>query len=277
MQASVDSPRPGIVSRSLILLGGGLAYLGFHAAFLTMISFLNGGPVPFSAASPIEQGVPVLVLSNLGLVALFGIQHAIMARPVFKQAWCKIIPPSLERSVFVVATIACLFAAMAFWQTIPGTVFSLESAPLRYALYALQGLGWVTVVVSTFLIDHFELFGLRQIWCHFRGTELPVQKFRQPFLYQYSRHPMMVGMFIGLWATPDMTLDRMLWAAGFSVYILLGTRLEERDLVSHLGSDYERYQQQVPRFIGRLSRTRVSRRPSSASAMALAVPADDRA
>ena len=269
MQATHDTPRPEILSRCLILIAGGLAYLGFHAAFLTMISFLNGGPLPLEPAQTIDVSIPILVAINLGLVALFGIQHAIMARPAFKRVWCEIIPPSLERSVFVLATVVCLFTAMIFWQTIPGTVFSFEAAPLRYVLYAIQGLGWGTVVLSTFLIDHFELFGLRQVWCHYRGTELPVQKFRQPFLYRYSRHPMMVGMFLGLWATPDMTLDRLLWAAGFSVYILLGTRLEERDLVSHLGTDYERYQQEVPRFIGRVG----SGSPSLEQAAAAAIVA----
>jgi protein-S-isoprenylcysteine O-methyltransferase Ste14 len=272
MQATRDTARPGILSRWLILLTGGLAYVGFHASFLTMISFLNGGPLPFETAFRLEQALPILVATNLALVALFGIQHAVMARPAFKRVWCEIIPPSLERSIFVAATVVCLFVAMIFWQTIPGTFLSIESEPLRYVLYAIQGLGWGTVVLSTFLIDHFELFGLRQVWCHFRGTELPVQKFRQPFLYKYSRHPMMVGMFLGLWATPDMTFDRVLWAAGFSIYILLGTRLEERDLVSHLGLDYKRYQQEVPRFVGRIAPRSPSRKSDAATANVLSVP-----
>lgn len=252
MERKQETTRPGFIARHATLIFGGLAYAGFHAAFLTMISFLNEGPLFFERLPLTNQPLALVIAANLGLVALFGIQHAIMARPAFKEVWCRIIPTSIERSVFVVATVACLLAAMAFWQTIPGSVFSIESAPVRYALFALQALGWGTVVLSTFLIDHFELFGLRQVWCAYLGTDLPVQKFRQPLLYKYSRHPMMVGMVVGLWATPDLTFDRLLFAAGFTAYVLIGTRLEERDLLAHLGADYRRYQAEVPRFIGRV-------------------------
>ncbi|MFK7894712.1 MAG: isoprenylcysteine carboxylmethyltransferase family protein [Myxococcota bacterium] len=262
-----DLTAPRILSRSFVLLAGICAYAGFHAAFLTMVSFLNGGPVPFPANEMAAEAWPLAVAINLGWVALFGIQHAVMARPAFKRVWTRIIPEALERSVFVVATVLCLFAAMIGWQSIPGSVFHVEAEPLRVGLFALQGIGWGTVVLSTFLLDHFELFGLRQVWCFHSGTELPVQKFRQPMLYRYSRHPMMVGMFIGLWATPDMTFDRLLWAAGFSLYIVLGTRLEERDLVDHLGEDYEHYKEVVPRFFG--IRRPVAQRLSNALLLSL--------
>ena len=255
--ANTTTTRPGPLSRHLILIAGGLAYAGFHAAFLTMISFLNGGPLPFEAGPASEFSLAAAVGINLALVALFGVQHAVMARPAFKRAWCRIVPTSLERSIFVVATVACLFTAMICWQSISGAIFQIEQPAVRLGLYLIQAMGWGTVVLSTFLIDHFELFGLRQVWCAYRGTELPVQKFRQPFLYRYSRHPMMVGMIVGLWATPDLSVDRLIWAAGFTLYVLLGTRLEERDLVAHLGDDYRTYQEQVPRFVGRVNSKRM--------------------
>ncbi len=260
MQTTQATSRPGFPSRFLILVGGGVAYAGFHAAFLTMISFLNGGPVPFETSPASSLTLPAAIAVDLALVALFGVQHAVMARPAFKRVWCRIIPSSIERSVFVVATVSCLFAAIGFWQTIPGELFRIESEAIRYGLYVLQALGWGTVVLSTFLIDHFELFGLRQVWCAFRRIQFPIQRFRQPLLYRYSRHPMMVGMIVGFWATPDMTFDRLLWAVGFTVYILIGTRMEEQDLVTHLGEDYRRYQASVPRFVGRIGSERAAAR-----------------
>ncbi len=236
-------------SRLSIVAIGVLAYLGFHCVFLSMISFLNGGPVPWgqSTSEPTTLGFALAI--NLGWVAIFGLQHAVMARDSFKQRWTQIVPEPIERPLFVIATVLCLGGALMFWQTIPGTVFQVEWEPARIFLFALQAVGWLVVVWSTFLIDHFELFGLRQVWSAFRGTTLPVQRFRTPALYRYSRHPMMVGMLIGLWATPDMTWSRFVFALGFSIYTVLGVRLEEQELVENLGEDYERYQKEVPRFI----------------------------
>ena len=271
MKTTTETQTSRPAARLAVLLFGGLAYVGFHVAFLSMISFINGGPTPFDAPFEMASSIAWEIAFDLALVALFGIQHAIMARPAFKRAWCRVIPESIERSVFVLATVVCLGIAIAFWQSIPGVLFNIQSEVARYALFAIQALGWATVVFSTFLIDHFELFGLRQVWSAFRGTELPEQRFRQPLLYRYSRHPMMVGMFMGLWATPDMTFDRFLWASGFTAYILIGTRLEERDLVSVLGADYEHYQRTVPRFIGRVRNGSRARAAFAKATLAIAM------
>lgn len=250
MQTDRTNERPGFLARHLIVTIGVMAYLGFHAVFLLMISFLNGGPVPWASSTAPSPPVSIAVAINLGLVALFGLQHAVMARPWFKRALTQWIPESLERSTFVITTCLCLGAAMYFWQSVPGTLFEVEGQALRLTLFAVQAIGWGVVVLSTFLLDHFELFGLRQIFCAYRGQVLPVQRFRTPMLYRFSRHPMMVGMMVAFWSTPDMTFDRLLWAAGFSLYILAGVRIEERDLVAHLGADYAAYQKRVPRLVG---------------------------
>jgi len=248
MSKTYSSP---FAARLAVLIYGIIAYLGFHAAFLSMIPFLNDGPLPLQNAIEGDSAISLTsaVVINLALVALFGIQHAIMARPAFKAAWTKIIPESIERSTFVVATVLVIAALIRGWQPIPGHLYQVENESLRTLIYVLQAAGWGIVVWTTFLIDHFELFGLRQVWCAFREKKLPVQQFRSPSLYRFSRHPMMVGMLIGLWAAPDMSMGRLVWALGFTVYVMLGIQIEERDLVRHLGDDYRRYQRSVSQLI----------------------------
>lgn len=249
MDPEYELTKRSLPSRVVIMAIGTLGYLGFHAVFLSMISFLNGGPLPWpeTFAAPRQLGIALAI--NCGWVLLFGLQHAVMAREPFKQWWTRIVPAPVERPLFVIATVLCLGSALAFWQPIPGMAFQVNWEPARLSLFVLQALGWLIVVWSTFLLDHFELFGLRQVWCAFRGVVLPVQHFRTPALYRYSRHPMMVGMLLGFWATPDMTWNRLVFALGFSVYTVLGVRLEEKELVASLGDDYERYQGQVARFL----------------------------
>ena len=256
MNADPHDPTWSPLARIAFVAIGAVAYLGFHLAFLCMISFLNAGPLPWSPTAPsVTLPLAVRLMIDFGWILLFGLQHAVMARPGFKRRWTRIVPEPIERSLFVAATVACLMSAMAFWQSIPGHAFQIESGPVRIGLFALQAIGWLTVVFSTFLIDHFELFGLRQVACALRGRALPIQRFRTPALYKVSRHPMMVGMLIALWATPDMSWDRLIFAMGFTVYILVGVRLEERDLVRVLGDDYRRYQQEVARFFPTPRRT----------------------
>ena len=274
MNPNQDHPtRTGrsLTARLAILTTGLVAYAGFHAVFLGLISFLNDGPGPWRAAEAAGSSVLLALSVNLAFVLLFGLQHAVMARASFKTRWTRIVPEPIERSLFVIATVLCLGGALVFWQPIPGLAFQIQSEPLRLALFALQALGWAILVWSTFLIDHFELFGLRQVVCAFRETTLPVQRFRTPMLYRYSRHPMMVGMLMGFWSTPDMTWDRLTFAVGFSAYILIGVRLEERELVQNLGEEYRRYQQRVARFVPLPGGARRVAAVTSAAAVVLAV------
>jgi protein-S-isoprenylcysteine O-methyltransferase Ste14 len=241
------------LGRSATLAYGLAAYASFHACFLYLIFFLADAPLPYTVENGTQLPWAAALGLNLVLISLFAVQHTVMARPAFKQAWTRIVPEPIERSTFVVATVACLTVIMLFWAPIGGHLWHVQAPWVRTLLWCVQGAGWGTVVWSTFLIDHWELFGVRQVLCHYRGTPLPGKSFRTPSLYRFVRHPMMVGMLLALWSTPDMTYSRLVFSAGFTVYILLGVRIEERDLVAALGEDYRRYQQSVPRLMPRLT------------------------
>ncbi len=243
-------------ARHAMLAYGLLAYASFHASFLYLILFLNDVPLPFSLGSGSPRPLGWALAIDVGLIALFALQHTVMARPAFKRVWTRFVPAPIERSTFVVATVVCLVLLFTCWASIAGHVWHVETSVLRGLLWALQGVGWLTVVVSTFLIDHWGLFGLRQVTAHHRGVSSQDKTFRMPLLYRFVRHPMMTGMLIGLWATPDMSAGHLVIAAGFSLYVLVGIRIEERDLVASLGDDYRRYQERVPRLVPGLPRPR---------------------
>lgn len=234
---------------------GLFAYASFHAIFLYLILFLADAIVPFSIengrALPLAQALAIDAM----LIALFAVQHTIMARPGFKRAWTRLIPEAMERSTFVLATVACLAVLFRFWVPVEGELWSVEVEGGRVVLYTLQALGWATLVWSTFLIDHWELFGVRQVIAHFQGKTIPSKTFKTPMLYGFVRHPMMVGVLLGFWATPDMTMSRFVFAVGFTCYVVLGIRIEERDLVIALGDDYRRYQERVPSLLPRMTRS----------------------
>lgn len=244
------------LGRSAVVAYGLLAYASFHACFAYLILFVNDGPVPFTLASGTPRPLVGALAIDVGLVALFALQHTVMARPAFKRAWTRLVPEPIERSTFVFASVACLALMMAGWAPVPGRIWHVETPALRAALWALQGVGWLTLVVSTFLLDHWELFGVRQVFAHGRGTSLPDKTFRTPLLYRVVRHPMMVGVLIGFWATPDLGSSRLVLAAAMTLYVLFGVRIEERDLVATLGDEYRRYQQRVPRLLPGLTRLR---------------------
>jgi protein-S-isoprenylcysteine O-methyltransferase Ste14 len=241
-------------NRIAILAYGAVAYASFHAAFLYLILFLNDVIVPFGLQSNPARPVAQALAIDAALVGLFAVQHTIMARPAFKAAITRFVPASIERSTFVFATVACLAIIMTHWVPVGGSVWHVDALPGRIALFGLQGVGFATVVWSTFLIDHWELFGLRQVWANWTGQTLTYKSFRTPALYRFVRHPMMVGMLLGLWCTPDMGASRLVFAACFTAYLMIGIRFEERDLVVALGEDYCRYQQTVPRLLPRFGR-----------------------
>ena len=244
------------MARAFYLLFGVLAYAVFFATFLYLIAFVANCPaIPYAVDRGPEAALAVAIAIDVALIALFGVQHSVMARSPFKAAWTRIVPAPVERSMYVLLASLCLIALFVFWRPIPGIVWSVQNQILAYVLWALFGLGWLIVLISTFLINHFELFGLRQVWSHAGGHEIPAPKFRTPFFYRFVRHPIYSGFVLAFWATPVMTWGHFLLAAGMTVYILIAIGHEERDLVGMFGKDYEDYRSRagklVPRFRGR--------------------------
>ncbi|MEM7204803.1 MAG: methanethiol S-methyltransferase [Planctomycetota bacterium] len=239
------------MGRLFSFLYGTIAYVLFLGTFLYLIGFVGDLLVPKGVGSGPATAASLwsAVLIDVGLIGLFAVQHTIMARPSFKAWWTQIVPPALERSTFVVAT--CAVFALMFWQWQPLTavVWSVESQALRYALLALFGCGWALVLVSTFVIDHFDLFGLRQSLTHAFGREYHKPRFRESSLYRAVRHPLMLGMVIAFWAAPDMSLGRFVFAVTYTVYIVAAIRIEERDLIAAHGAAYEEYRRRVPALL----------------------------
>ena len=229
--------------RAIYLLFAGVAYAIFFAAFLYLIAFV--GDLPF-VPTTVDHGLaaaplPALVV-DIALIALFGIQHSVMARRGFKEAWTKIVPPALERSVFVLAASLVLIVIFALWHPIAGEVWRVTNPIAAGVLWALFAAGWVIALLSTFLLNHFELFGLTQVYRNWRGTSAVDPRFRQPLFYKLVRHPLYAGFLLSFWAIPVMTFGHALFAIGMSVYVLVAIRYEERDLVALFGPDYAAYQ-----------------------------------
>jgi protein-S-isoprenylcysteine O-methyltransferase Ste14 len=233
-------------------------YAIFFATFLYLIVFV--GDFSFSSRT-VDVGPtapPALAaVIDVALIALFGLQHSVMARQGFKRAWTKTVPPQAERSVYVLAASIALMILFLGWRPIDTIVWNVTNAALRDILWALFWVGWLTVLMSTFLINHFELFGLQQAWFHVRGREAAAPQFRQPLFYKYVRHPLYLGFFLAFWAAPEMTAGHLLLAGGMSIYMLIAIRYEEHDLIGLFGKDYENYREQVgmltPRFKRRSS------------------------
>ena len=242
------------MSRAATLLFAIVCYAVFFATFLYLICFV--GDLTF-APKTVDKGwttapLPVALATNIALIALFGLQHSIMARPAFKAKWTKIVPPPAERSVFVLAASLALIVLFLGWQPIDTIVWNVTDPILSDIIWVLFWIGWLTVLVSTFLINHFELFGLQQAWLHVRGGDAAPPQLRQPLFYRWVAHPLYSGFFLAFWAAPEMTAGHLLLAAGMSIYMLIAIRYEERDLTTMFGDDYRRYRSGVgmltPRF-----------------------------
>ncbi len=241
------------MARAFYLLFGVAAYAVFFATFLYLIAFVGNCPaIPYAVDRGPEAALPVAIAIDLALIALFGVQHSVMARAPFKAKWTRIVPAPVERSMYVLLASLCLIALFVFWRPIPGIVWSVSNPIAAYALWGLFGLGWLVVLISTFLINHFELFGLRQVWSHAGGHEIPTPKFRTPFFYRFVRHPIYAGFVLAFWATPVMTWGHLLLAAGMTIYILIAIVHEERDLVGMFGKDYEEYRGRAGKLVPRL-------------------------
>lgn len=243
------------MSRVLFVPLSAAIYLLFLATFLYLIGFVAGLPqlptsVDHGAASP-----PLVAAAiDIVLIALFGLQHSVMARPGFKKSWTMIVPKPIERSVYVLAASLVLILLYAVWRPIAGTVWNVDAPAARIALWALFAAGWGIVLLSTFLINHFELFGLSQAVRNLRNREAAPPQLRMPFFYKLVRHPLYSGFFIAFWATPTMSYGHLLLAAGMSVYILIAIQHEERDLVDTFGSDYVAYRQRVGKLTPKFGR-----------------------
>ena len=223
-----------------------VAYAIFFATFLYLIAFVGNFSI---AALTIDRGpeapVAVAVIVDVLLIALFGVQHSVMARQGFKRAWTRMVPEYLERSLYVLGSSAVLIVMFLFWRPIPAVVWDLSLTAFNMPLWLLFGIGWLVVLLSTFLINHFELFGLQQAWFHMRSRRAKAPELRHPFFYRWVAHPLYSGFFIAFWATPKMTVGHLLFALGMSVYILIAIRYEERDLRGLFGRDYDEYRATV--------------------------------
>lgn len=234
------------MGRSLVMAVALVCYAAFFASFTYLVGWVGGfefmpthvdkGP----AAAPLTAAI-----INVGLIALFGIQHSVMARPGFKAWLTRFLHPAIERSTYVLITLVVLWLLFVFWQPMTQVVWAVEAGWAVMALWALFLIGWTVAFISTWLLNHFELFGLQQVWLDFTGREAVPQQFREPLFYKISRHPLYLGMLTGIWAIPVMTLGHLLFAAGMTAYVLIAIRYEERDLTEFLGDQYRDYRKRV--------------------------------
>jgi protein-S-isoprenylcysteine O-methyltransferase Ste14 len=241
------------MARAFFMAFALIAYAIFFATFLYLIAFVGNLPfVPLTVDRGTEAALGVAVLVDVALITIFGTQHSVMARQGFKRAWTRFVPQPAERSVYVLAASAVLILLFVGWRPIYGTVWEVTNPLFAGVLWALFAVGWLIVLTSTFLINHFELFGLQQAWFNLQGKDAAAPQFRQPFFYKLVRHPLYSGFILAFWSTPHMTYGHLLLAAGISIYILIAIGYEERDLVGLFGKDYEDYRANVgkltPRF-----------------------------
>lgn len=237
------------MSKKLSFFYGLVSYGVFFFSFLYAIGFTGNIIVPKSIDTGGDSGIFTALIINMVLLGIFAVQHTIMARPGFKQWWTKIIPQQIERSTFVL--IASLMLLLLYWQWRPMTavVWNLQHPVALVLMNGIFWLGWSVVLISTFMINHFDLFGLRQVYLYIHEQKYHHVEFKTSMLYKYVRHPIMLGFIIAFWATSQMTVGHLLFAAGTTAYILIGIKFEERNLKQFLGEKYENYQHCVPMLI----------------------------
>src|SRR5437016_7000568 len=238
-----------VMGKLIAFLYGLVAYLFFFVAILYAIGFVSGLVVPKTIDSG-PAGAPVdAIIVDLLLMSLFAVQHSVMARPQFKKWWTRFVPPAVERSTFVLlASLALLFLYWQ-WHPIPAVLWEVSNPQIAASLLGLGLFGWVLVFISTFLINHFELFGLHQVANNLAGKPMPPVRFKTPLLYNLVRHPIYLGFIIAFWATPVMTAGHLLFAAVTTTYIFVGIALEEHDLIAVFGDEYRRYRQRVAMIV----------------------------
>jgi protein-S-isoprenylcysteine O-methyltransferase Ste14 len=234
-----------MLGRVAAVIYGIASYLVFFGSFLYAVAFVGNYLVPKSIDVGPEGELVQSIVINVVLLGVFAVQHSVMARPAFKRWWTTIVPASCERSTYVLMSSLLLILIFWQWRPIVTTIWQVEGWPATL-LTAIYWIGWLTTLASSYMIDHFELFGLRQVFAALRGAAARVHLFKTPLLYRVVRHPIMLGFLLAFWATPHMTAGHLLFAVMTTGYILVGVRLEERDLVAQFGGSYEQYRRRVP-------------------------------
>jgi len=244
-----------MIKRILYFAYGVAAYLLFLATFNYAIGFIGNLVVPVTIDGaptvPLWQALSI----NAALLGLFAIQHSVMARPAFKRWWTQFVPKPIERSTYVLFSSVLLIALFAYWQPMGGVIWNVTHPVVQGVLWSVFALGWLVVLVSTFLINHFDLFGLRQVWLALIGKPYTALPFKTPFFYRYVRHPLYVGWFLAFWATPTMTVAHLVFAIATTVYILIAIQIEERDLAD-MHPEYSGYRREVPMLVPRFANRR---------------------
>jgi protein-S-isoprenylcysteine O-methyltransferase Ste14 len=242
------------MKRWLFFVYGVASHLLFLVVFACMAAFVGNFILPKTIDTPTGTPTGWAIAINVALLALFAVPHSVMARPAFKRAWTRIVPAPIERSTYVL--VSCILVGVLIWQWrgIDAVVWDVRQPVVRTALWGLFALGWLLVPVASLFINHFDLFGTRQVWLYLRGREYEPLPFRVPLLYKRMRHPLYVGWMTAFWATPTMSWGHLLFAIVLTAYMVLAARVEERDLIDYFGDQYREYRRRVPAFVPRLSR-----------------------
>lgn len=242
---------PGFFKRSAVLVYGVLSY-NIGVAGLMWLIFAMGGLAPVGFSPLQTSSMTVALFVNLGLISLFGLQHSVMARAGFKQWVTRVMPQATERATYVLMSGIVTMLAIYFWQPLPGIVWSVENPAAQIALWTAYALGWSYLFIATFVTNHFELMGLRQVYLYYIQRSYTSLPFTSKLMYRYSRHPMMLGLLIGMWALPVMSVSHFVMSLLFTFYVIVGVYLEEQDLVARFGDTYRKYRKEIATFIPRL-------------------------
>ncbi len=237
------------MKKLFFLIYGVISYVIFLGTFLYAVGFVSSWGVPKHINSEPQSPLGFALLINAGLLSLFALQHSIMARPAFKRWWTKFIPEPIERSTYVLLSSLCLALLFFYWEPIGGVIWQVKSEAVQLALKSLCLLGFGVVLISTFLINHFDLFGLRQVVLYFMGEKYEHLPFKTPLFYKYARHPLYLGFIIAFWATPTMTVAHLFFAVMTTGYMLVAIQFEENDLIKTFGEKYKEYKQTAPMLI----------------------------
>ena len=238
-----------VLKRLLFFIYGVVSYVVFLATFLYAIAFVGGFLVPRRLDGPLEGSIAAALAIDCVLLTIFAVQHSVMARPWFKRWWTRFVPEPIERSTYVLFASLALLLMFWQWRPIGIEIWSVDHVGVSTAMWILFGTGWATVLAVTFLINHFDLFGLRQVWLSLVGRPYTAISFRTPLPYRYVRHPLYFGFLLAFWMTPTMTLAHLVFAAATTAYVLVAIQFEERDLVAVHGAAYEDYRRRVPMIV----------------------------